>query len=561
MRKKLIATIGLILILSVMGLAGCGSEKQEPGEAQIIEVQRGDLIVGITADGNLDMPHEVELRFGTPGTVKKIFVAKGDKVKEGTLLAKLDDTVHKLAIAAAQYDVELAMNNIAGKIHPALLGYPSYYPDTSTVLYVEQAQKELEQARELMEQNSYHEAAVKLRMAQHDLASSRYLLNVPAELPLSVEYDELGIIATDKYPTLTRAIGFVERDLESITSAQELIEQGNYGAALTKLDAIQLKLQETHRLVKSISGRIRVSQRAFACCSGGSNPGSGAASLLLSYPDTSTSLDLLRQVEEELQSIQDLMERGDYDEYELAEALRTAQHDIDMSKMILKDNELIFRNGVPLQEMRAYNLQLQGARIALQNAKEDLMKTEILAPFDGTVVNIDVKENDQLSSFDYSSRTAVHMVDTSTVEMDGVVDEIDIFQVKVGQEAIIIVDALPGEELKGAITFISPFGTSETGTIEYAVTISLDPTELELRGGLTASADIVVEKNENVLLVPNKAIESSSGDHWVKVVIDETTGETEERKVVVGAQNGQFYQIISGVEQGEKVVVEGRSRR
>ena len=74
----------------------------------------------VTTDGQLDMPHEAKLRFGTPGTVKKIYVEEGDEVKEVTLLVKLDDTAQKLAMASAQYDVELAMNEIVEKIKSCL---------------------------------------------------------------------------------------------------------------------------------------------------------------------------------------------------------------------------------------------------------------------------------------------------------------------------------------------------------------------------------------------------------------------------------------------------------
>ena len=189
------------------------------------------------------------------------------------------------------------------------------------------------------------------------------------------------------------------------------------------------------------------------------------------------------------------------------------------------------------------------------------MKTEILAPFDGTVVDIGVKESDQLSSFDYSSKTAVHLVDTSTVEMTGVVDEIDIYQVKVGQKAIITVDALLGEEFSGTVTFISPFGTEETGVVNFSVTIDLDPTDIELKGGLTATADIIVEKHENVLLVPNGAIKGSPGDYWVEIVIDEATGETEKRQVTLGTQNEYFAEVTSGLEEGEKIITEASYRK
>jgi len=150
--------------------------------------------------------------------------------------------------------------------------------------------------------------------------------------------------------------------------------------------------------------------------------------------------------------------------------------------------------------------------------------------------------------------------------MTGVVDEIDIFKVNVGQEAIIIVDAIPDADLRGKVTFISPFGTQTTGVVEFAVTITLDPSSVatalkavgaeEPKGGLTATADIIVEKHEDVLLIPNRSVKGSPGDYWVEVVLDEKTMTTEKRPVELGAQNEQSSQVISGLSEGEKIIVE-----
>ena len=479
MKTRLIPTIILLLVLSSISLIEYSCKKEAPPPKQTAKVQRGDLVITVSADGNLNMPNEAQLKFGTMGTVKEVYVAEGDKVKAGTLLAKLDDTTQKLTIASAQYDVELAMNDLVGKIYPALLGYPEYYPDSSTLLRLEQSQEELTQVQELLRQNNYKEAAAKLHIAQYDLKASHDMLNLTKITTESTEYDELGN-PIEMVPDIPKAIKLLEQDQEQLAKIKELLEKGKYEEASAELGAEQQKLEETHRLVNSVSGRIRVSQRSFCCGCGGVNPATGAAvpgapgSLLLAYPDTSTSLDWLRQVEGELNQIQKLMEQGDYDKVELAKVLRMAQNDVEMSHNILKDNELIFRNGIPLKDLRTYNLNRQKTQQALEKTKQELMKTEILAPFDGTVVDVAVKVNDQLSSFDYSSKTAVHLVDTTIVKMDGVIDEVDIYKAKVGQEAIIIVDALPGVQLKGKVTFISPFGTSLTGVVNFPVTISLE---------------------------------------------------------------------------------------
>jgi multidrug efflux pump subunit AcrA (membrane-fusion protein) len=566
MKNRLITAIILVIALSTMGLAGCRGEKPEATERQVTTVERGDLIVTIPADGNLDMPREVQLKFGTPGTVEAIYVEKGQKVNEGTLLAKLDDATQKLAIASAQYNVELAMNELVEKIHPALMGYPTAsYPDTSAVIRVEQAQEELGQAQKFLEQGKYQEAAAELRLAVHDLEAGYNMLNVP-EIATSLQrYDAFTGLPIDNYPDVTKAVKLLEQYLARLAEIQALIDQGSYEEASAALYAAQKHLEETHQIVEGVSGSIKVSQRIGACCQQQAiqQPGTSAGAMTLPYPDTSTSLDWLRQVEEELQKIQACKEaEGEgCDSLELATLLRMAQHDVDMSQTILSNNELIFRSGLNLQVLRAYNLNLQIAEQELKRYKDELMQTEILAPFDGTVVDVGVKENDQLSAFDYSSKTAVYLIDTRTVELDGMIDEIDIYKVEMGQEAIIFVDALPDAEIKGRVTFVSPFGTQETGIVEFPVTISLEPTDIELKGGLTATADIIVEEHEDVLLVPDRSIKGSLGDYWVEVVTDEEKLTTEKRPVVLGAQGNGLSEVISGLSEGERIIVEATRGR
>jgi len=563
MKNKIGIIITILIVLSTIGFAGCGGTQTEATTKQTAEVKRGDLLVTITADGNLNMPREVKLKFGTPGTVRYIYVEEGQKVKEGTLLAKLDDTSQKLSIASAQYNVELAMNELEEKIHPALMGYPENYPDTSTVLRVEQAQDELVQVQTFLDQTQYQDAAAELRMAIHDLEASYEMLNVPEITLASQGYSDILGEPLDNYPDITMAIKLLEKDMARLTGIQELIDQGDYAIAEAELTAEQIKLKDTYSLVKSLSGRVRVSQRIGACCQQQAvqQPATSTGLVSLPYPDTSTSLDWLKQVEESLQKVQLCKETEGCDALELATLVRMAQHDVEMSQSILENNELTFRSGMNLKALRSANLNLEIAEENLKQSKQELMKTEILAPFDGTVVDIGVKENDQLSAFDYSSKTAVYLVDTRTVKLEGVVDEVDIYKVQVGQVAIVTVDALPGAEISGKVTFISPFGSQTTGVVEFPVTISLDTTETELKGGLTATADIIIAEHKDVLMVPNRSIKGSAANYWVDVVTDEEKFTTEKRLVVVGVQNEQFTEIISGLSQGEKVIVEASRSR
>jgi RND family efflux transporter MFP subunit len=214
------------------------------------------------------------------------------------------------------------------------------------------------------------------------------------------------------------------------------------------------------------------------------------------------------------------------------------------------------QHGLSLKNEQQYNVDLAKALVALGNSKDNFLKTAILAPFDGTVVSVGVKKNDVLSAIDYSSRTAVQLVDTSQIKFQGLVDEIDILKIKTGQKAMISVDAVPNKTFTGTVSFISPYGTADTNNVvKFPVTIKLDPTDVALKGSLTATADISIYSVENVLLVPLSAVTTTSEGTFVTIV-NEATGQQEKRQVTIGNKNLQFAEVLSGLKEGDKVIVE-----
>ena len=542
MRKIALFIVAMLLVITGSGLVGCGGKSsEEKTETQVAVVTRGDLTLAVTADGNLVMPHEVRLRFGTPGTVEKIYVKEGDKVRAGTLLAKLNDTAQKIAVASAQYDLQSALNNLSETISSSCCvktGFPRRYRDSTALNSMEQAQGEVIHAGELLRNEEYEAAVEELRIAGYDIeatASSLRMLLQDAESNYDITHDMdyASVLPEEHYPNTTKAIELLGRDGTALGEVQGLIAGGDYTGAQVALSGAQAGMDETYRLVKSSVGQIE--------------------QYGVSVPDTATTLDYLEAAQARMEKLQRLLEEGDYG-LEFAETLRRAQHDLEMSHAVLGSNEVVYEHGLNLQAVAQYNINVQKAKTALENYKDELMKTEILAPFDGTVVDIGVKENDQLSAYDYSSVTAVHLVDTGTVELDGFVDEIDIFNVELGQRAEIVVDAMPDAELYGTVTFISPNGTEETGVVNFAVTIMLDPTDIELKGELTATANILVANNKDVLLIPNRAVRGSRGDYWADVVVNEETMDTERRTIVIGAQNARYTEVVSGLQEGEKVL-------
>jgi RND family efflux transporter MFP subunit len=196
-------------------------------------------------------------------------------------------------------------------------------------------------------------------------------------------------------------------------------------------------------------------------------------------------------------------------------------------------------------------LNLEIAELSLESAELNLEKAVIVAPFDGVVAAITITEGKEISAATLAT-PAISLVDTSEIELRGFIDEIDSAMVQLGQEANILLDALPDEEVKGEVAFISPIGTVRAGVVSYETTITLENPVAGLRDGMTATAKVIIERRDDVLLIPNKAIWGTWENPTVLVLVDE---QVEEREITLGLTDGINTEVLSGLEEGEKVVL------
>ncbi|HUX48527.1 MAG TPA: efflux RND transporter periplasmic adaptor subunit [Dehalococcoidia bacterium] len=197
-------------------------------------------------------------------------------------------------------------------------------------------------------------------------------------------------------------------------------------------------------------------------------------------------------------------------------------------------------------------LNLEIAELSLESAELNLEKAVVIvAPFDGVVADISITEGKEISTATLAT-PAISLVDTSEIEMRGFIDEIDIAMVQLGQEANIILDALPDEEIKGSVAFISPVGTTLAGVVSYDTTITLENPVAELRDGMSATAEIIIERRDDVLSIPNRYIRGTLENPIVVVLVDE---QEEEREITLGLTDGINTEILSGLQEGEEVVL------
>ncbi len=197
---------------------------------------------------------------------------------------------------------------------------------------------------------------------------------------------------------------------------------------------------------------------------------------------------------------------------------------------------------------------LKFAQDSLKYAEGQLGNATIVAPFDGLVAKLSVKDGDTVSP----GMAVAQIVDPSAMQLDVQVDEIDVVDVFVGQKVMVDVDALPNLTIEGVVGSIGLVPTPQSGVVVYTARITLSaPGGVGLRSGMGASADIVVDERKSVLLVPDRAIgKNAKGELTVALRID---GKNAEQVVTAGITDGVQTEIVSGLKEGDTVVVERAS--
>jgi macrolide-specific efflux system membrane fusion protein len=178
---------------------------------------------------------------------------------------------------------------------------------------------------------------------------------------------------------------------------------------------------------------------------------------------------------------------------------------------------------------------------------EDLYKaTPIIAPINGTIILRNAEAGQTVAATD----APFTMSDRLTVK--ALVDETDIAQIKLKQKALITLDAYPKEEIPAKVDQIAYDAKTTNNVTTYSVDVLPDQTPEFMRSGMTANVTFEVEEKKDVLLIPSEAIKVRNGQMVATV---RTAENIETREIHVGASDGKKTEVLSGLQEGETVVV------
>jgi HlyD family secretion protein len=227
------------------------------------------------------------------------------------------------------------------------------------------------------------------------------------------------------------------------------------------------------------------------------------------------------------------------DELELDQQL--AQAGYDSAQAVLADAQRQLErleDGPNPDDVRALEARVAAAQAAIELAR-------LSAPFAGTITAVQVMPGDQAAL----GSPAFRLDDLSRLLVDVFVSEVDINRIRLGQPVDLSFDAIQNQEYHGLVNQVAQVGLTVQGVTEFLVTVELTDADENVKPGMTAAVNIVVEELDNVLLVPNRAVRLVDGQRVVYIL---ENNELVMVKIRLGASSDSESQVIDGeLTQGE----------
>lgn len=565
-------------------------------------VERGDLVEAVQVNGALEPRDQARVSFPEGQRVAEVLVARGDQVAAGDLLARLEtrDLALKVASARAELDqAQQALDRLAAGPSEADLAKAAaavararadLAADAQSVRQIdlEVAEARLATARQRLADLEAGVATDDLRAAQTGVASAEEAL-VAARQSVDQTRDSASRAKTDAQQALERGAqelekvqraysdawwdwDYVQRTGRHPTEKVVVDESGNtvnrrldqreteaFRRAL--LDA-EVSLRNSELALKNLSEAYDQARENEIREIETSERGVAAAERNLADAQRSYELAGTRGLQAAVLEARQALAEAEKSYNELVanptRPARRAELEAAVLEAVAVEQKL--REGPDPVELARARTALEQARAALATAEANLDEAALRAPIAGTVVDLTLKPGTLTTTTD-----AVRIADLRGFLIRGQVTEQDVARVQAGQSVAVSIDSVPGESFPGELLLVSalpssqgdqsqsqqgPFGpgSGPLGGL-YPVEIAVQSDDERLRVGMATTASIEILAIRDVLSIPLQAVEYGESGPFVR----RESGE--QAPVELGATSGDRVQVLSGLSEGEQIVV------
>ncbi len=220
-------------------------------------------------------------------------------------------------------------------------------------------------------------------------------------------------------------------------------------------------------------------------------------------------------------------------------------------------------NGVA--SYQAAKLNFDGAKNSLTTAEENLAQRVLVAPTDGKIISL-AKIVGDISGGGVASiasdngvittenNSFIAFLDSGKTYVKSNITESDINNIFLGQEVEVTVDAVDSEYIPGKIVKIDGVPQVDgNNVVTYEVTAELNENQDLLREGMTSVISFIINRKENVLIIPNEAVQSEDSRQYAEV--KRKDGQIIKKSIRTGLSDGENVEVVSGLKRGENVVI------
>ena len=501
MKKFLI--IALILILIAGGVYAWITFSQQKAQAALLNdlktttVDYGTLTAVIGATGIVRSNQTAQLIWQTSGTVGAVNTQVGNAVSEGDILASLAETSLPQNVILAQADLVSAQKALDDLLNSDLQRAQALQAVEDAEQALEDLMNpELQQALALQSIADAQQAVDYYQRQVNNLHASASQSDIDAaKAQVTIAEDALNR-AREKFEPYA---GKPESNLTRANLQAKLAEaQQQYDFAVRQLNALEGTASETE---------ISVAEANLAAAQA-----------------------QLGKAQREYERIKDGPSEADVAllEAQLEEARREYER---------------IKDGPDPADVAAAE-----ARVSAAQATVDM--AHIKTPFNGEVTLVNTKPGDQVQP----GTPAFRVDDLSRLLVDVDVSEVDINQIREGQAVTMSFDAVPGKEYHGEVVDVDLVGSAIGGIVNFTVVVEIKDADEQVRPGMTAAVNIVVNEIENALLIPNRAVRVVEGERVVYVLTED--GTIASVAIELGASSDVYSEVVGGdLQPGDTVVL------
>lgn len=522
--------VGLLLLIGLVyaGLRWWGSQPA-PVEEPTYTLHypgRQALEATVNTTGSMQPREVLNLNFSISGVVVDVLVDIGQTVRQGEVLARLDTSELDLSVERAEASLAQARATYEQQLAGA------------TPEEIARAQAELAQSQAQLGQTQGNVTAQDIAAAEAQLAEARARLA------------QLGAGAPQ--PDRDAALARLERANNNLQSQRDSLSAAKTQAQL-QMEQAANAVRDRQTAYSNIYWENRELERQVGANNLAQRSRDREEEALRAVQNAEADLELARIAYEEAQQaeitgiqiaeadvrsaqaeLDSLLEGATPDELAAARA-QVAQAEATLAQLVGQERASsvaaaqagVARAQANLEalttEPRAVDIAaaeaaVREAEVALEQARLERLKAVLRAPIDGTIAEMNLK----LAEAPDTTLPDVVLADLTSFYVDVTVDEIDVAQLDVGQDVALTLDALPDLELTGSIQTISPLSTEEAAVTSYNVRITTPASDPRVRAGMSANADITVDRKDAALVVPRRAVRTEGGQLLLDMPVDQS---------------------------------------